>query len=203
MYETQTRARLITVARKMFAERGYKGTSIRAITGRAGANLGAVTYHFGSKQKLFHEVLASLWAPIGDEVELAAESSGSSLDRIEAVVRTLFAALGRNRDMAAFMLHGILLRGAVPPPIRDRLRRVFVILSGLIQEGQAKGEIVAGAPQLLTLSIMAQPAHITVVRSRLKEMLGVGVDEAEMFARIVDNAVRFIRRGLSAQEKTT
>jgi AcrR family transcriptional regulator len=201
MYETQTRAKLLAVARKLFAERGYKGTSIRAITDRAGANLGAVTYHFGSKQKLFHEVLTGLWAPIIDEVELSAHTTGTPLERIESVVRTLFAALGRNRDMAAFMLHGILLRGPVPPPVRDRLRRVFVILSSLIQEGQAKGEITAGSPQLLTLSVMAQPAHITVVRSRLKEMLGVGTDDTEMFARIVDNAVRFIRRGLSAQEK--
>jgi len=47
-----TRTQLLDAAERLFAERGFRGTSIRAITDLAGANLAAVGYHFGSKAEL-------------------------------------------------------------------------------------------------------------------------------------------------------
>lgn len=55
--ESGTRDKLIDTAAAMFADRGYDGVSIREITRVAGANLGAVTYHFGGKEGLFSEVV--------------------------------------------------------------------------------------------------------------------------------------------------
>ncbi|RZA13604.1 MAG: TetR/AcrR family transcriptional regulator, partial [Lysobacteraceae bacterium] len=45
---TDTPALLLDTAEELFARRGYNGASIRDITAAAGANLGAVTYHFGT-----------------------------------------------------------------------------------------------------------------------------------------------------------
>ncbi len=47
-----TKERILDAAESLFAERGYDGTSLRAITARAGANLAAVNYHFNSKEAL-------------------------------------------------------------------------------------------------------------------------------------------------------
>lgn len=44
-------------AERLFAERGFHGTSIRDITERAGLRLASVNYHFGSKENLFRDVL--------------------------------------------------------------------------------------------------------------------------------------------------
>jgi AcrR family transcriptional regulator len=52
-----TREKLIETAGRMFAERGFDGVSVRDIVRAAGANLGAVTYHFGGKEALFVEVI--------------------------------------------------------------------------------------------------------------------------------------------------
>ncbi|WP_254427196.1 TetR/AcrR family transcriptional regulator [Rhodanobacter sp. C01] len=41
----------------LFIEGGYEAMSLRHITARAGANLAAVNYHFGSKEALMQEVL--------------------------------------------------------------------------------------------------------------------------------------------------
>jgi len=48
-----TRARLLEAAGLEFAERGFAGARIRAICDRAGANLAAVNYHFGDKERLY------------------------------------------------------------------------------------------------------------------------------------------------------
>jgi AcrR family transcriptional regulator len=52
----ETRDRLIDAAGPVFAERGYRGATMREIAERAGANLAAAHYHFGSKQDLYREV---------------------------------------------------------------------------------------------------------------------------------------------------
>ncbi len=50
-------ARLLQAARRMFAERGIAGTSIRELAQEAGVNIAAVNYHFGSKENLYLETL--------------------------------------------------------------------------------------------------------------------------------------------------
>ncbi|MFO1425438.1 MAG: helix-turn-helix domain-containing protein [Steroidobacteraceae bacterium] len=51
------RHRLLEAASAEFAERGYAGATVRDIVARAGTNLNAVNYHFGSKQQLYVEVI--------------------------------------------------------------------------------------------------------------------------------------------------
>jgi len=59
-----TKTRLLDVAEEMFAQKGYADTSMRALTGKAGANLAAVNYHFGSKEGLLQAVLERRLLPL-------------------------------------------------------------------------------------------------------------------------------------------
>lgn len=52
-----TRHDLIIAAGRLFAEYGLEGTSVRAIAEKAGTNLAAIHYHFGSKDNLFIEAM--------------------------------------------------------------------------------------------------------------------------------------------------
>ncbi|GAA1654006.1 TetR/AcrR family transcriptional regulator [Actinoplanes couchii] len=77
MATPDTRTQLLDAAERLFAEHGYSGTSVRAITDRAGANVAAVGYHFGSKAQLMAAVARRAIEPI-----TAAQSAG--LDRLLA-----------------------------------------------------------------------------------------------------------------------
>lgn len=59
-----TRTQILDAAEHLFAEHGYRGTSVRAITRLAGANLAAVGYHFGSKAELMAAVARRVVEPI-------------------------------------------------------------------------------------------------------------------------------------------
>ena len=48
----ERRQTILDVAETLFAENGIAGTSVRSILATAGANVAAVHYHFGSKEKL-------------------------------------------------------------------------------------------------------------------------------------------------------
>src|SRR5690606_10168216 len=82
-----TRDALIAAGRARFARHGYDGASVRAITARAGANLGAITYHFGSKRALDDEVVRRCLEPLADRVLSLARGGSAPLDRIETVAR--------------------------------------------------------------------------------------------------------------------
>ncbi len=52
-----TRDKLLDVAGRIFADRGYRAATIREISAAAGANVAAVNYHFGDKLGLYTEVV--------------------------------------------------------------------------------------------------------------------------------------------------
>ncbi|NNF37082.1 MAG: helix-turn-helix transcriptional regulator, partial [Gemmatimonadetes bacterium] len=93
--------------RELFAEQGYDGASVRAITSRAEANLGAITYHFGSKQALYHEVLRSMVVPLRDRVAEVASRDAPPLDRLDAVVEAYFRHFAAHGDLPRFLMERI------------------------------------------------------------------------------------------------
>ncbi|NDW45061.1 TetR/AcrR family transcriptional regulator [Ruegeria sp. PrR005] len=54
----QTRARILDAAEQFFAARGFEGASIRDIAKAAGVQGGLVAHHGGSKEELFHLIVA-------------------------------------------------------------------------------------------------------------------------------------------------
>jgi TetR/AcrR family transcriptional regulator, regulator of cefoperazone and chloramphenicol sensitivity len=63
-----TKDRLIAAASTLFAERGFHASTVRDIAARAGANVAAGHYHYGSKKALYLEVLRAQFAAIRAEL---------------------------------------------------------------------------------------------------------------------------------------
>jgi AcrR family transcriptional regulator len=57
--DSETHARVLAVATRLFAANGFQKVTVREICGEAEANVAAVNYHFGDKMGLYREVLAS------------------------------------------------------------------------------------------------------------------------------------------------
>src|SRR3954471_14093749 len=73
----ETRTRILDAAEELFMQHGFEGTSMRLLTAKAGVNLAAVNYHFGSKDALVEAVFRRRLHPIN--VARVAE-----LDKLEA-----------------------------------------------------------------------------------------------------------------------
>jgi len=63
----ETRTRILDAAEELFMQHGFEGTSMRALTTRAGVNLAAVNYHFGSKDALIEAVFRRRLDPMNAE----------------------------------------------------------------------------------------------------------------------------------------
>ncbi len=78
-----TRQRLLAEAARLFAGQGYAGVSVRDIVKAAGANLGAITYHFGGKEELFEAVLELTLLPLVVELEAIAVDAAPPTERLK------------------------------------------------------------------------------------------------------------------------
>jgi len=91
--EPTTREQILDAAEELVAEEGIEGATLRAITGRAGANLAAVNYHFGSKDGLMHEVMLRHIHPVNQERlrRLEELAPGATLEEVlDAFLRPVF-----------------------------------------------------------------------------------------------------------------
>ena len=66
---SESAERIRAAATRLFAERGFAGTSVRAICEAAGTNVNSISYHFGGKQALYQEILGR----VGDNRLAAAQ----------------------------------------------------------------------------------------------------------------------------------
>jgi AcrR family transcriptional regulator len=61
-----TRRRILDTAEHLFASQGIAAVTLRSIAAAAQANVAAVNYHFGSKEKLFEEMFLRRVIPLND-----------------------------------------------------------------------------------------------------------------------------------------
>lgn len=60
-----TRERVVAIARRLFAEHGYEGTSIEAVLQESGLSRGALYHHYAGKDALFEAVVEAVEAEAG------------------------------------------------------------------------------------------------------------------------------------------
>lgn len=125
----RTKERILDAAETLFMELGFEGTPLRVLTARAGVNLAAVNYHFGSKEDLFRAVLTRRLDPMNDErVELLSQFEAQALPSpvsCERILTAMFVpALRLARDPARGGRNFLRLLGrayADPSPFIRRL----------------------------------------------------------------------------------
>src|SRR5215203_6428 len=97
-----TREALMNAAELLFSELGVEGTSVRAITNAASANLGAINYHFGSKDQLVMEVFARRLQPLNRErlarLDALEKAAGKKKLKLEQIVESLIRPVVEERE---------------------------------------------------------------------------------------------------------
>ena len=139
----ETRTRILDAAEELFMLHGFEGTSMRQLTTKAGVNLAAVNYHFGSKDALIEAVFRRRLDPMNsariaalDELEKSSRAPapdaiirafiGQSLRMIEdsrSGGRNFIRLLGRSYTEPSKPIR--VLIGQVYAPTMERYKAAF------------------------------------------------------------------------------
>ena len=187
-------------AGRLFAEHGYDGTSVRDIVREAGANLGAVTYHFGSKEALFSESLGQELGPLLDLGKAIEESQAGAAEKLDMVLRgyAMFV-LNENPNLKAMFVESMQGGDRLPPGSVQMIQWRNKVIGGIVRQGieegvfrecdaEELGMMILGliSPYVQDLSILDPKYRNTPVPKRQVD-------------RIIDTAMDMILNGLNVR----
>src|SRR6201986_1532249 len=85
--EEKTRDKILSAAGEVFAEQGFEGATVRAITERAGVNVAAVNYHFRDKAELYTRVVIDACSARAAWRDVIAEAPNPPEERLRSLIR--------------------------------------------------------------------------------------------------------------------
>ncbi|TDD45487.1 TetR family transcriptional regulator [Kribbella antibiotica] len=201
-----TRERLLNVAEQRFGEGGYEGTSLRAITVAAAANIAAVNYHFGSKEALLRAAVARAMAPVNterrrrlDQLEAAGTPSAEQL--IRAFVEPGLDLVLRRGERGAVVARFI---GRIAFDPSQRIRELYVAESDPIEARYLAALRLAlphSAPEAVAFGYVNMLGLLALHQSQALTPAPGGV-ELEDPGKLAENLIAFLvaafDRGLRA-----
>lgn len=176
---TETREQILASARRLFAEQGYDGTTIRGIAAEAGVNQALIHHFFGSKDQMFAAALA---LPVNPAAIVAAVLEGPREQAGERLIR-LFLTIWRHPETRSPFL--ALLRSVASNEDAARMMREFLSSAIISRIGPA-----LGVSELRMTAVGTQLMGIAMLRYivRVEPMASASDDEVvAMIAPVIQH----------------
>jgi TetR/AcrR family transcriptional regulator, cholesterol catabolism regulator len=100
---SERRAHLVGLAGGLFAQKGYRATTVREIADAAGILSGSLYHHFDSKESIADEILSGFINEVLADYRGAVASAQSPRAVIEQIVRSTSRTLSRHRAALAML----------------------------------------------------------------------------------------------------
>jgi AcrR family transcriptional regulator len=179
----------LEAAGEVFAQKGFRDATIREICARAGANIAAINYHFGGKERLYSEVLRYVDSLKADRHPFnPPETSVTAEARLAWFVKQFLASVF-DTDRPAWHQR-IMNREMVEPTfaldelVDNNIKKRAIILQGIVREilgpGASEKLVQRGAASVVGQCLFYW--HCKPVIGRLMPQLGFSPEGAEQLA---------------------
>lgn len=149
---------ILDVARRHFAAKGYRGTSLRAIAAEAGVDVSLIGHYFGGKSPL---LVATMELPV-DPVEKIASVVADGTDGLaERLLTTFLDAWDPHRDVFSSLIRTTLGSQDDEAPMLQVAREVLMSsLTGVLagDDRELRASLVAG--QLVGMATLRYVARL-------------------------------------------
>ena len=169
--QSGTRARILEVALNAFSARGYEATSLDALAAGLGIRKQTILHHFGSKELLLDAVLTATVEEFALAVDTALTRRGTAWERLDAVVRAVFAH-ARQRPHTLGFLREV---GRLGPRSVDRLNEALEPLTRRAT-GFIKAEMADGRRRDARLVVLSAYASVIGAATEVEVLRSLGVE---------------------------
>jgi AcrR family transcriptional regulator len=154
---------ILNAAVKTFSEKGYGSTKIADIAKEAGISHGLVYQYFSSKEEIFKILIQRSLDITKNTTEQNLSINGTPIEKIEAHIDMYLNFLREQREKNEKPYYFMIMYQAINfEGVSDEIRQIvndnpnplYNLIRPLIVEGQQRGEIVEGNPDMLTEFLM-------------------------------------------------
>jgi len=186
---SERRAHLVVLASELFAQKGYRATTVREIADAAGILSGSLYHHFDSKESIGDEILSSFINEVLADYRGAVASAGNPRAVIEQIVRSTSRTLARHRaalamlqnDWSYFAAHP---RFAYLPRALREIERIWV---SQLEAGKESGLFRADLDSKLTYRLLRD---VLWIPEQWRRTRGYGTDQVvDAFLRILFDGI--------------
>lgn len=136
-----TRDRVLAVALPLFADRGYRGTSLRDIARRIGIKAPSLLHHFPSKQQLYLAVLDRIFEGLEAAAQNVATGKGTRQERLVQSIQDAIDYIAKHPDSMKLLWKEMADESGVGRSLlKRRMPPLDAIVMNFIFRGQREGE---------------------------------------------------------------
>ena len=150
------RADVVRLAGQLFAQKGYRATTVREIADAAGILSGSLYHHFDSKESIGDEILSDFMNEILADYHAAAASGGDPRSVLEQIVRSTSRTLARHRAALAMLQNDWSYFSGLPRfgYLRRALKEIERTWIAQLERGIADGAFRADLDPALTYRLL-------------------------------------------------
>lgn len=167
------RETILSTAMKLFGEKGFEGTSVRDIAKAAEVNLAMISYYFGSKEKLFEQVVEYKSSSIRVVFAELAKSSIPQIEKVDKIIDSYVERMFTNPQFHHLLHRELSLnqRPQMHDAITEILLRNVVTITAIIQDGIDSGEFKEVDTQLTIATLIGTINHLLISESMCRKLL--------------------------------
>ncbi len=136
----EVRARLLAVARELFAKQGFEATTVDEIARAADVVPATFFNHFQSKQALLGLMAGEVFETLHAMTAQHLEGPGTSVAKLRRFVVSISESIASSRGVARDVFLEFLKSDATPDEPHPYLERVIGPFVAVVAEGQSRGE---------------------------------------------------------------
>ena len=170
---------ILNVAEKLFAEKGFDGTSVRDISKIAGINVAMISYYFGSKEKLLTHLILYRVQDLKIKLENLFNENLNPFDKIDKFIEFYIQKIDSNRNMYQIMHFEITSKKrTVDLEGFDQIKKSNLnLLTKIIEEGQNQNLFKKNVNIILiTPTILGTYFHFYTNKQYFSEILNLKTD---------------------------
>jgi len=199
---------IIQTAEKLFADKGFSGTSVRDIADEADVNLAMISYYFGSKEKLLEALFT--YRMEGTTLKLESMLENKELLPFEKVNTMIDFFIEKFHSQTCF--HKIMMReqvasqrSSISELIQQLKKHNQSLVKALIQEGQKTGDFVktVDVPMLMA-TLAGTVSHLVTTQHFYREINNLQDMSDEQFQKLMKKKIsthlKFIFKAILTHE---
>ncbi len=200
--DRDTTDKLLDTAERLFAEHGFDGVGMRALADEAGVNLGATTYHYGSKETLYVEAFMRRFRPTNAERmqllrDAEAKAKGKPLPVetiVECMVRPPFMTVVKYPNFPALLARNLFM----PPPFMFRVVHKEMAPDLEVFLAAFARALPAIPPDLIMLREVFSMGAVLISAGQLAKLPAPVRADPVFFEYALKELIRYIAAGLAA-----